>query len=73
VASEVGGIPEIIPDAEYGLLVPAGNVVELEKSLKYLITKDQYRNLIGDNIQKRIKTDFSFKETLKETLNLYQK
>ncbi len=72
VASEVGGIPEIIPDAESGLLVPPGNVIELEKSLKYMITKDHYRALVGPNIEKKIKADFSFKEMLKETMDLYQ-
>lgn len=72
VASEVGGIPEIIPDAEYGLLVPPGNVIELEKSLKYMITKDHYRALIGPNIAKKIKADFSFKQMLEKTIELYR-
>lgn len=72
IASEVGGIPEIITDAESGLLVPAGNVAELEKSLKYMITKAHYRALVGPNIEKKIKADFSFKQMLKETIELYR-
>src|SRR3989339_2166644 len=72
VASEVGGIPEIIPDAEYGLLVPPANVAELEKSLKYMVIKEHYRALVGTNIQKHIRDNFSMKEMVEKTIKLYQ-
>jgi len=72
VASEVGGIPEIIPDAEYGLLVPPENIHELEKSLKYMVIKDHYRALVSHKIQDFIRTNFSQKEMAEETIKLYQ-
>ena len=73
VASEVGGIPEIIPDAEYGLLVPPANVAELEKSLKYMVIKEHYRALVGTNIQKHIRDNFTVKKMVEETMKLYLK
>ncbi|MFA6416507.1 MAG: glycosyltransferase [Candidatus Paceibacterota bacterium] len=73
IASEVGGVPEIIPDAEYGLLVPPENIHELEKSLKYMIIKDHYRALTSKNIQKYIRDNFSMKKMVEETIHLYQK
>lgn len=72
VASEVGGIPEIIPDAEYGLLVPPDNVNELEKSLKYMIVKDHYRALVSHKIQDFVRDNFSLQNTVEETMRLYR-
>ena len=73
VASDVGGISEIIPEPEYGILVPPGNVKEIEKSLLYLIKKPEYRKLAGANLKKRIQENFSIKKMVTETVGLYQK
>lgn len=73
IASEVGGIPEIIPDAEYGLLVPPENIHELEKSLKYMIVKDHYRALVSHKIQDYVRDNFSMRKMVEETIELYKK
>lgn len=72
IASDVGGISEIIPEPEYGILVPPGNVKEVEKSLLYLIKKPEYRKLAGTNLKKRISENFSIKKMVEETVGLYQ-
>jgi len=71
LASDVGGLPEIIPDAEYGLLVPPGDVAEITKSLKYLVNKEAYRKLASSNLKKRVIQEFSLSKMVEETISLY--
>lgn len=72
VASEVGGISEIIPDPEYGILVPTGNIEEIKKSLVFMLKRSPYRKIAGTNIKKHIKENFSLKEMVEKTINLYR-
>lgn len=72
VASEVGGIPEMITDPELGILVPVGNVEEIKKSLLFMIKKPKYRQLAGTNLRKRIQENFSLKQMIEKTINLYK-
>lgn len=71
VASEVGGLSEIIPDPYYGLLVPPENSEELSKSLIYVIKKDGYRQTISQNLKKRVTENFSLKSMVEQTRQLY--
>lgn len=72
VASEVGGIPEIILGPEYGILTPPENIKEVEKSLLYLIKKPEYRKVIASNLKKQVQENFSLKRMLTETIKLYK-
>ncbi|HRZ30218.1 MAG TPA: glycosyltransferase [Candidatus Paceibacterota bacterium] len=71
IASEVGGIPEIITNPEQGILVPVGNIEEIKKSLLFMIKKPQYRKLAGANLKHQIQTNFSLKQMLNKTIRLY--
>jgi glycosyltransferase involved in cell wall biosynthesis len=72
VASEVGGIPEIIPGPEYGILTPPENIKEIEKSLLYMLKKPDYRKLTINNLKKKISNNFSLKKMVIRTIELYQ-
>jgi len=48
-------------------------VAELEKSLKYMVIKEHYRALVGTNIQKHIRDNFTVKKMVEETMKLYLK
>jgi len=73
VASEVGGLPEVIPEAEYGILVPPGNIEELKKSFLFLLKKLPYRRAAGANLRRRIHADFSLKQMVAQTIAVYRK
>lgn len=71
IASEVGGIPEVITGPELGILVPPGNVEEIKRSLLFLIRKPKYRILAGTNLRRRVLSTFSIKKMIEKTVELY--
>jgi glycosyltransferase involved in cell wall biosynthesis len=72
IASEVGGIPELITEAEQGILVPKGNIEEIKKSLLFMIKKKEYRHLAGMNLKHQVQQNFSLKQMLEKTVSLYK-
>ena len=73
IASEVGGIPEVITDPELGILVPPGNVEEIKKSLLFMLKKPKYCDLAGKNLRQRVTANFSLKKMVEKTVELYKK
>ena len=59
VSTRVGGIPEVVVDAESGLLVPAGDVDALAKTLEALIHDTPRRHALGRAAQARARERFS--------------
>lgn len=49
IATNVGGIPDMIKDMETGILIPPNNVPALEKSLNLLIESPELRKRLGEN------------------------
>lgn len=72
IATSVGGIPEIIKDMDNGILVHPEKPKELSEAIKYLIENKEKREHMAHKIKDKIKKNFSFEKTLKETINLYQ-
>jgi len=52
IATRVGGVPDVIKDAETGLLVEPGRVKELAISIKKLIKDDDLRRKMSKNLLK---------------------
>lgn len=73
IASEVGGISEVITDPELGILVPPSNVEEIKKSLLFMLKKPKYRELAGKNLRQRVSANFSLKKMVEKTIALYKK
>jgi glycosyltransferase involved in cell wall biosynthesis len=71
VASWVGGIPEIIVNEESGLLVDSKNIDELSSALSNLVINPQLRTLLGKNLNETVKTKFTLKKMLENTIALY--
>ena len=73
IASNVGGLPELITDNETGLLIKPGSTEDLGKAM-ISISKNLVRaKEIGLNLRKRIEADFDFKNFALGYLNLYEK
>lgn len=54
VASDVGGIPEVVEDGSSGLLVPAGDATQLRDAILRLIDHSDYRMELVHNGKRRV-------------------
>lgn len=72
IASNVGGIPEIIEDGKDGLLVPPANSEELAKAIKKLIENKTLCENLAKNLNEKIKKEFPLEKMLRETISLYK-
>ena len=68
VATNVGGIPELMKDNETGFLVEKGNADEWIKKLSMLIEDEEKRKIMGENGRKFIEENFSWDKIAKEFL-----
>lgn len=71
VAMGVGGIPEVIPSAEYGVVVPPGDVVRFTRELTALLADPARRQRIGAKAQQRIADEFLFSRRTEKMKALY--
>ena len=72
VATNVGGIPEIIENEKTGLLVNSANADGLAKAVSRLINDKNLRKKLGENLREKILKDFPKQEMLERTFSLYK-
>ncbi|MBI4379057.1 MAG: glycosyltransferase family 4 protein [Nitrospinae bacterium] len=72
IASNTGGIPEVIEDEVSGLLVKTGDVHDLAEKIIRLLKDKEMRELLGINARKRIEGKYSNEVVAKETETTYQ-
>ncbi len=74
IASAVGGIPEIINSTDVSCLVTTGKQAEhaIKTAIEKLITKPEMQQQLGQNLQKRVRAEFSQQKMLTETFVLYK-
>jgi glycosyltransferase involved in cell wall biosynthesis len=58
VASDVGGIPEMIDDGRSGLLVPPDDIDALEAALRRVLIDPALRRRLGDAARERVRAEF---------------
>ena len=72
VASEVGGLPEVVADERTGLLVPPGDPATLASALARLIEDRELRLVLGARGLERARTTFSVERSRREHLDAYR-
>lgn len=72
IASEVGGIPEVITNGKNGLLVPAANIPRLSQAIEKLLVDINLRHELGKKGQEHIKRKFSLQIMLQKTNEFYR-
>lgn len=71
IATNVGGVPEVIQDGKTGLLVRANSIADLvEKTNEVINNFDDYK-LMGAEASKDIRSKFSIEKSISEYLELY--
>ena len=73
IATNVGGIPELMKDNETGFLVEKGNSEELIKKISLLINDKEKRKEMGENGRKFVEENFSWDKIAKEFLKDLEK
>ena len=73
VATNVGGIPELMKDNETGFLVEKGNSKEWIEKLSILMDDKEKRKKFGNNGRKFVEENFSWNRVAKEFLKDLEK
>jgi glycosyltransferase involved in cell wall biosynthesis len=72
IATKVGGIPEVIENANSGFLCEAGDANAIAEKVNELINNEQLLKTIQTNARKRIEENFSMKNMVKKLENIYE-
>lgn len=72
ITTKVGGVPEIIKNNFSGILVERKEDDEIETALEQLITGQEKRQQLGENLNTVIKEKFSFDKMFEMTKKIYQ-
>lgn len=72
VASNVGGIPDVVLDGVTGLLVPEKNPKALAEAFKRLASDEELMARLNRNAHEHIRKNFSWEPILKKQLELYR-
>lgn len=71
VASDVGGIPEIISERRFGILVPPEDVQRLSAAMSTLITDEERRRYLERQLNERVMSIFQWSTTYDNYLKVY--
>jgi L-malate glycosyltransferase len=71
IATDVGGIPEILVDGVNGLLVKPGSSQGLSDAMKRLIMDEQLRDRLAEAGRQTILSSYTLGEAAKETVAVY--
>lgn len=72
IASDVGGIPEVIEHGVTGLLTPAKSTAMLTNNLNLLLSNNKLRKLLGSNAKKWGMTHWSIDSGMLKLLEIYK-
>lgn len=72
VASNIGGIPEVLNNGKNGMLFSLGNIDELARIVTMLLEDEKLRKKIGKNARQTMITRFSWDAIAESTLGVYK-
>lgn len=72
IASDVGGLPEVIENNVTGLLVPPTNTEELAQAMEILVRDEQLRIKLGKQGRERVKKLYNWKDNLDSMIRIYE-
>ncbi len=72
IASNIGGIPDIVHDGETGLLVPEKDSIEMSRSIIKLIENEDLRENLTFKGYHMVKEYFSWEKIAKDYINVYK-
>jgi L-malate glycosyltransferase len=73
IASDVGGLPEVVLDGVTGYLVPVNNVESLAEKITQLIESPHLRLEMGENGRRFVEENYMWAESVNKMSDLYNK
>jgi glycosyltransferase involved in cell wall biosynthesis len=73
VASDVGGIPEVLKDGETGLLVPSGDWRKLAQTIATLAEDTERLTRLGEAGREFVRSNFAWEKSLDMMTELYER
>jgi glycosyltransferase involved in cell wall biosynthesis len=72
IATNVGGIPEIIENEKTGLLIKPGSEKEIEESVTRLLKNEIFTKELSTNLKNKVAVEFNVEDFYQKTFNLYK-
>lgn len=72
VASDTGGIPQMIRQEETGLLVPPKDAEALAEGLLKLLQDDELCQRLGDGARNKVEKEFGIEENMRKLIGIYE-
>jgi glycosyltransferase involved in cell wall biosynthesis len=72
IATNVGGIPEIVRNGENGILIPPNNVTQLVHAIQFLLDNKDKRVSLGLRGRQLVEQNFSYSVTVKRLVRIYE-
>ncbi|MBI2472792.1 MAG: glycosyltransferase family 4 protein [Planctomycetes bacterium] len=72
VATNVGGVPEVVLDGETGILVPSKDTRQLVSAIVKLLKDHSFASRMAENGYQRLRTYFDIKDTVSKTERMYK-
>ena len=73
IATDTGGIPQMILPEETGLLVPVKDAPALETALLRLLEDEDLCRRLGSAARKKVAAEFGIEENMRTLLGIYEK
>ncbi len=71
VATDVGGVTDIIRDGVSGIVIPPKNPARITDAVKMVIEHKDLALGLGENVHERVLKEFSLERMVRETIELY--
>lgn len=71
IASETGGVPEVIKDMTSGILVQPANPDELAEAILFFVEHPEKRKMFGAEAKKTVQEMFSLNDMREKTMHVY--
>ncbi len=72
IATNVGGIPELIADGETGFLIPPKNPKAIADAVTYVIENPEKVKTVVENARKLVREKFDYRENARQFVQLYR-
>ena len=72
IASNVGGIPNVVKSHKTGLIIKPRNTLEIVNATLHLLENEKLRKRMGKMARKHVIQNFSIDQVARKTLSLYQ-
>jgi glycosyltransferase involved in cell wall biosynthesis len=71
VATDVGGVRDLIPDANFGIVVPPADSLALQEGILRYVDSPRLRKTVGTLARMRVMQEFSTEQMIEGTLGVY--